>query len=78
MAYKPKPHQQPSWSIRGGSFAALPYELSRWEKFLQKENLEEEDVKKNNPKVLDFIKENAEKFYVPTKVLKMYGMNFDL
>jgi hypothetical protein len=71
LRYKPKAHQQPGWSIRGGTYAALPYEISRWEKFLLAEGIEEQDVK-NNPKVLSFVKENWDKFYVPEKVLKMY------
>jgi hypothetical protein len=75
MSYRPKPHQHPGWSINSGSYATLPYEISRWEKFLEAENLDEKDLKNNNPKVMDFIKKNAEKFYVPTKVLKMYGVS---
>jgi hypothetical protein len=74
MSYRPKPHQSPAWSIKGG-FTEIQSELSRWEKFLLAENIEEKDVKKNDPKVMDFIKQNADKFYVPTKVLKMYGVS---
>ena len=78
MSYKPrpKPHQQPGWSIKGSAYAALPSEPSRWEKFLIAEGIEEKDFGKN-PKVMKFVKENVDKFYVPTKVLKMYNMDYD-
>lgn len=77
MARRPKPHQQPGWSINGCSYSGLPVEPIRWEKFLLSEHIAEEDVR-DNPKVLKFVKEHAERFYVPTKVLKMYGMDFEL
>jgi hypothetical protein len=54
-----------------------PTDMCQWEKFLLAENISEQDIK-NNPKVLKFISKNADKFYVPTKVLKMYGFDFEL
>lgn len=74
--YRPKRHQQPSWSMNG-NYSEFPNEPCRWEKFLLAENIAEQDLKKN-PKVFKFVQENADKFYVPTKVLKMYGMNWDV
>lgn len=76
MAHRPKAHQQPGWSLTGGSYAGLPYERSRWEKFLEAEHLDESDLG-NNPKVLDFLVKNAHTYFVPTKVLRMYNMEFD-
>lgn len=73
--YRPKRHQQPAWSMKGNC-SEFPIEISRWEKFLIAENIEEQDFK-SNPKILKFIRENVDKFYVPTKVLKMYGFNWD-
>lgn len=75
MAYRLKAHQYPSWSLSAGSFTGIPNEPSRWEKFLEAENLDEKDVRKNNPKVLDFVIKNYRQYFVPTKVLKMYGMD---
>lgn len=74
MSYHPKPHQSPAWSLKG--YPIISDEPSRWEKFLIAENIEEKDLG-SDPKVLKFITENAEKFYVPTAVLKMYGMDYD-
>jgi hypothetical protein len=72
LRYRPKTQQQPGWSINGNSYPILSYEPSRWEKFLIAEQIEEKDFN-SNPKVLKFVKENWDKFYVPEKVLKMYG-----
>ena len=76
MAYPPKASQHAAWSLVGGGYPEVPNELTKWELFLLAEGLEEDNVR-NNPKVLDFILKNAHKFYVPTKVLKMYGADFD-
>jgi hypothetical protein len=68
--------QAPPWSINGSSYPALPDEPSRWDKFLVAENLEGKDLR-NNPKVRDFIVKYSRTYFIPTKVLKWYGMDFD-
>lgn len=75
--YRLKPHQFPSWSINLGSYPELSNEPSRWEKFLEAENLDEKDVKKNNPKVREFVVKHYRSYFVPMKVLKMYGMEYE-
>lgn len=75
--YRPKPHQCPSWSIKGGSYIAIPDEITKWELFLLEENIEESNVG-NNSKVAKFVQKNWDKFYIPTKVLKMYGMDWEM
>lgn len=64
--------KSPAWSLNGSSCPDIPNELSRWEKFIEAEHLEDKDLK-NNKKVLDFILNNYRQYYVPTKVLRMYG-----
>jgi len=76
MKYRPKAHQQPSWSIKGSGNVQIPIEPSRWEKFLLAEGIDEQDCK-GNPKVMQFVKEHADRFYVPTKVLKMFGVRVE-
>lgn len=76
MKYKPKAHQQPGWSIRGRANIDVPNELTKWELFLLAENLDDGKIG-NNAKVLKFIQKNFDKFYIPTKVLKMYGMDWE-
>lgn len=76
MKYKPKPHQSPGWSIKGGANSTIPNELTNWEKFLIAEDLDESRLG-NNAKVLGFLQKNWDKFYIPTKVLKMYGMDYE-
>lgn len=76
MKYRPKPHQSPGWSIKGGAHIDVPNELTKWEKFLLEEDLDESKIV-NNAKVLKFINKNWDKFYIPTSVLKMYGMDWD-
>ena len=39
-----------------GNCSEFPIEISRWEKFLIAENIEEQDFK-SNPKILKFIRE---------------------
>lgn len=75
--YRPKRHQQPSWSMKGGGFINMPIEITHWEKFLLAENIAEEDLG-NNPKVAKFIQKYLDKFFIPTKVLKMYNADYDL
>lgn len=75
--YRPKPHQCPSWSIKGGAHLDIPDGPTQWEKFLIAENLEESNIG-NNSKVLKFIQKNWDKLYIPTKVLKMYGMDWEM
>jgi hypothetical protein len=65
------------WSIRGSSHLDIPDQPSRWEKFLEAEHLDEKDLKKKNPKVLDFVVKNHRTYFVPTKILKMYGMKIE-
>lgn len=77
MKYRPKPHQSPGWSIKGGANLTVPNEPTKWELFLLEENLDENKVG-NNAKVLGFLQKNWDKFYIPTKVLKMYGMDWDV
>jgi len=76
LAYKPKPHQQPGWSIKGNLSVAIPNEMCQWEKFLLAENIADEEIG-NNDKVEAFIRKNADTFYIPTTVLKAYGMNWE-
>ncbi len=68
--------QHPAWSISGSSYPVVPDEPSRWDQFLLKENIEEQDFGAN-PKVLDFILKNARHYFVPTKVLKLYGLDHE-
>lgn len=74
MASRPNLNQCPSWSINGNSSEDIPPEPNHWDKFIEAEHLEDKDLK-NNPKVLSYILKIYEDFYVPTKVLKMYGIS---
>ena len=76
MGYKRKPHQNPAWSINGTVYPELPNEPSRWDQFLAAERLDEKDALKKNPKVKDFVAKHHRSFFVPTKVLKVYGMDW--
>jgi hypothetical protein len=69
--------QNPAWSLNGSSYPELPIQPSQWEKFLLAENMEEKDALKQNPKVLAFLIKNCRTYFVPTKVLKLYGMDWD-
>lgn len=71
MRYK----NNPAWSLNGSSYT-IPDELSHWEKFLEAEQIAEQDFG-SNPKVLDFLVKNARHYFVPTKVLKLYGMDLE-
>lgn len=74
---KPKPHQSPGWSLKGQSHAANPpTEPCRWDKFLEEEKIEEKDIG-TDAKVWRFVKHNYDKFYIPTKVLKMWNMDYE-
>lgn len=75
MAYR-NPHQPPSWSINGSSYPSIPDESTKWEIFLLAENIADKDIR-NNPKVLDFITKYARTYFVPTKVLKLYGAYYE-
>lgn len=77
MKYRRKPQQSPRWSIKGSACIDVPNEPTRWELFLLAENLEDSKLD-NNSKVLKFVKQNWDKFYIPTNVLKMYGMDGEL
>ena len=48
---------------------------THWELFLIAEGIEE-DKAIGNPKVLDFIVKNSHLYFVPTKVLKAYKMEW--
>lgn len=50
--------------------------MCQWEKFLLAENIADEEIR-NNDKVEAFIRKNADTFYIPTTVLKAYGMNWE-
>lgn len=76
MKYRPKPHQSPGWSLNGAAHIDIPNEPTRWDKFLLAEKIKDNDLD-NNPKVRAFIAKNARTYFVPTKVLKMYGMDGD-
>ena len=77
MARKPQAHQYPGYYLRSGTCAVdMPYEMSRWEKFLLAENLDENNLTRN-PKVRDFVIKHARSYFVPVKVLRMYGMDFE-
>jgi len=67
----------PAWSLNGGQYTDVPPEPSRWDQFLAAENLEEQDALKHNPKVREFVVRNHRTFFVPTKVLKMYHMDWN-
>ena len=67
----------PAWSLNGGNYPDLPVEPSRWEQFLASEGLKEQDIKSHNPKVRDFVVRNFRTYFVPMKVLKMYGLDWD-
>jgi len=75
MAYR-NPHQPPSWSLNGSSYPALPNLPSKWEQFLLAENIAEQDFG-TNPKVLDFVIKNSRHYFVPTKVLRLYGLDYE-
>jgi hypothetical protein len=78
LPYRPKPHQSPAWSIKGGSANVdIPVGPTMWEKFLVEEELEEDSIRSNNTKVLLFIQVNLEKYYIPTRILKMYNMDWE-
>lgn len=76
MAYKPKSHQMPAWSLVSGTYPGVPDEPSKWEKFLLAEQIDEKDAG-DNPKVLAFILKNCRTYFVPTKVLKLYGLDHE-
>ena len=67
--------KSPAWSIKGCIYEDIPNELSHWELFLLAEGMEEDNVR-DNPKVLDFILKNSHLYFVPTKVLKAYKMEW--
>jgi hypothetical protein len=69
-----KGHTSPAWSLQG--YPDIPDEPCHWELFLITEGIEAKDFE-NNPKVLDFIVKHARTYYVPTEVLKMWGMDED-
>ena len=72
-----KHHRQHSWSVNGSSYPVVPDQPSHWELFLAAEKLDEQELGRNNPLVMKFILQNSQRFYVPTKILKMYGVDFD-
>lgn len=74
--YRPKPHQQPKWSMKTGGYIDVPNLPTQWELFLAAEQIEEKDLK-NNPKVARFVQKYLDKFYIPTVVLKMYNADYD-
>lgn len=76
MRYRPKPHQSPKWSLNGVAQIDVPNEPSRWEKFLLEEQIEDKDIG-SDPRVLKFLMKNYRTYFVPTKVLKMYGMEWE-
>jgi hypothetical protein len=76
LKYRPKPHQHPGWTIKGVANFDVPNELTRWEKFLLAEQISDKELW-NNPKVMKFIVKYARTYFVPTKVLQMYGMDWD-
>ena len=65
----------PAWSINGGTYI-IPDQPSKWEQFLEAENIAEQDFG-SNPKVLEFAVKNARHYFIPTKVLRMYGLDFE-
>lgn len=67
--------KNPAWSIKGCIYEDIPNELSHWELFLIAEGIEE-DKAIGNPKVLEFIVKNSHLYFVPTKVLKAYKMEW--
>lgn len=75
--YRPKPHQQPKWSMKTGGYIDVPNLPTKWELFLISENLEEGKLS-NNSKVLTFVEKYWDKFYIPTAVLKMYGRDWEV
>lgn len=77
MKYRPKPHQSPGWSIKGGTNIDIPNGPTKWEQFLLEEKIDEKNLR-NNHKVFRFIDKNWDKFYIPTNVLKMYGDNWEV
>jgi hypothetical protein len=76
LKHRPQPHQFPAWSIKGAAFAIAPIELTHWEKFLLDEGIEEDRIK-NNAKVKAFVALNADLYFIPVKVLEMYGVTVD-
>ena len=71
-----RPEVRHRWSIGSTNYPEVPNEPTMWERFLLAEGLEEDHLPHNNPKVMLFIMKNAQRFYVPTKVLKLYGAYF--
>lgn len=71
MGYK----NHPSWSLKGASYT-VPDQLSQWELFLLTEGISDKDLN-NNPKVLKFILKNVRTYFIPTKILKLYGQDYD-
>jgi len=72
--YRPKATQSPGWSINGSIYTDVPNELTHWEKFLIDEEISTKDIE-NNPKVIVFISKNSHLYFIPTAVLKMYGVD---
>ena len=71
-----KHHRQHSWSVNGSSYPAVPDQPSHWELFLAAEGLDEKNLS-NNPKVLKFILKYARTYFIPTKILKLYGQDYE-
>ena len=67
--------KSPAWSIKGCIYEDIPDIPTHWELFLEAEGIEEDNVR-DNPKVLDFILKNSHLYFVPTKVLKAYKMEW--
>jgi hypothetical protein len=76
MSSTPNPHTPPKWSINGNILPDIPDTPTHWEQFLEAEHIEEKDFK-NNKKVLDFIHKYVRIYFIPTKVLRMYGEDWN-
>jgi hypothetical protein len=72
---RPNSRQVPAWSINGGNYPTIPDEPSRWDQFLAAEGLDEDGLK-HSSKVQKFVVQHYRTYFIPVKILKMYGLEW--
>ncbi len=64
------------WSMNGNHYPDIPDGPTHWEIFLEKEGIGTENIY-DNPKVNRFIIENIDRYFIPVRILTMYGFEID-